>query len=99
MKNKQGFFLSKLLLCLLLIVTSFNYGIKAEEPDNENDSGEINNYKGGYILAQQDIEAPVYDSEISLYANYPDSYPENVNYLREKYPASRNQGIYGTCWT
>lgn len=102
MKNKIGFILTKLLLCLLLIVTSFNYALKAEEPSDDSiDSSE--EHANGYIESELDRGLDAYYPEIVTFADetLESKYPNTDNpiqTIKDNYPASRNQGNFGTCW-
>lgn len=49
---------------------------------------------GGYIPGDLDKAAPVYDSGISTYSSLPSSYQSDLS----RYPDTRDQNPYGTCW-
>ncbi len=52
-------------------------------------------FTGGYIESEEDYNTPVYEPEFELYAN-----EDLTSYIPDlsKYPDSRNQNPYGTCW-
>ena len=52
------------------------------------------NMIGGYISSELDYNTPVYDNGISLYANIPSSFQNEI----ADYPDNRDQTPYGTCW-
>lgn len=61
---------------------------------------------GGYISSELDYNTPVYYGESnrgkrarSTKDVIPAKYPsDGIQGITDKYPANRNQGIYGTCW-
>ena len=62
-----------------------------EESDN------VSSY--GYLDSELDSDAPAHTSDISLYSQVPNKYPDDMEALKNTYPANRNQNPYGTCWS
>lgn len=52
-------------------------------------------------VVQEDYVAPIVDNEEGVEANasVPSSYMNDINELKRKYPDTRNQNPYGTCWS
>ena len=56
-------------------------------------------YQGGYIESELDSNTPVYDSEISTFAELPSAFPDDASVFDTMYPQTRDQNPYGTCWS
>lgn len=56
-------------------------------------------YQGGYIESELDSNTPVYDSEISTFAELPSAFPDAASVFDTMYPQTRDQNPYGTCWS
>lgn len=103
MKHNSSNLLTKLLLVFLLMISSFNY-VKAEEPSNDSKTDNSEEHVNGYIESDLDRGLDAYYPEVESYANedLPTKYPTSedpIGEIGDKYPANRNQGIFGTCWS
>jgi C1A family cysteine protease len=56
-------------------------------------------YQGGYIESELDSNTPVYDSEISTFAEVPLAFPHDASVFDTMYPQTKDQNPYGTCWS
>ena len=66
--------------------------------DNVGNNNDVDfEFVGGYIASDLDYNTPIYESEFALYSDTPSSFPDNLSDL-EKYPGTKDQNPYGTCW-
>ena len=93
-----------LALCMSALLLAWPLGeAHAEQPHNQ-DSGSVVNdatsemMTGGYIESDLDQNTPVYEPQIAMYSAIPTSYQTDPTELEEKYPTTRDQNPYGTCW-
>ncbi len=93
-----------LALCMSALLLAWPLGeVHAEQPHSQ-DSGSVVNdatsemMTGGYVESDLDQNTPVYEPQIAMYSAIPSSYQTNPTELETKYPTTRDQNPYGTCW-
>ena len=79
------------------LYASFNmneYELASENDDASNNS----THTYGYVANEWDNNAPVYESDFSLYNEIPYRFPDDMSVFKNTYPVTRNQNPYGSCW-
>lgn len=93
-----------LALCMSALLLAWPLGeVHAEQPHNQGSSSGMNDVTsemmpGGYIESDLDQNTPVYEPQIAMYSVIPSSYQTNPTELETRYPTTRDQNPYGTCW-
>ena len=79
------------------LYASFN--VNEYELTSENDDASNNStHTYGYVANEWDNNAPVYESDFSLYNEIPYRFPDDMSVFKNTYPVTRNQNPYGSCW-
>ena len=79
------------------LYASFNmneYELASENDDASNNS----THTYGYVANEWDNNAPVYESDFSLYNEIPYRFPDDMSVFKNTYPVTRDQNPYGSCW-
>ena len=78
------------------LYASFN--MNEYELASETDDASNSTHTYGYVDNEFDNNAPVYESDFSLYNEIPYRFPDDMSVFKNTYPVTRNQNPYGSCW-
>lgn len=78
------------------LYASFN--MNEYELASETDDASNSTHTYGYVANEWDNNAPVYESDFSLYNEIPYRFPDDMSVFKNTYPVTRDQNPYGSCW-
>ncbi|MGN0319733.1 MAG: lectin like domain-containing protein [Lachnospira sp.] len=93
-----------LLISSVVAVTTFGYTSWAADRDGNAMADDSVIHVAGYVASELDGNTPAYYPAYAMMSArarsvVPSSYPESMDVFTTKYPQSRNQNPYGTCWS